>query len=288
VIENATARAIDVDPGPILIVQPRKEDAVDFVEERIEPMIRDTPQLRAKVYKASKKLKKLFRGGILAITSAGAPENAGRRAVMLLCFDEVDRYRLTREGNFIPLVRKRLATYKSRGKEICASSPTFEGSEIDKAYQASDQREFHVPCPLCSARAVDDEEVPHAGAVGLDRSRRSKSRRFPRATTASTATSRGMKTCAARRRARALDREEAVPRRGGFWISELYSYSRRLDQIVLDFLEKKDNPEDLRGFVNTSLAENFADQGDTPDWQALVNRREKYAIERACRKARWC
>jgi hypothetical protein len=149
VIENATARAIDVDPGPILIVQPRKEDAVDFVEERIEPMIRDTPQLRAKVYKASKKLKKLFRGGILAITSAGAPENAGRRAVMLLCLDEVDRYRLTREGNFLPLVRKRLATYKSRGKEICASSPTFEGSEIDKAYQASDQREF-----TCRARSA--------------------------------------------------------------------------------------------------------------------------------------
>src|SRR5260370_11954011 len=88
VIENATARAIDLHPCPILIIQPRKEDATDFVEERIEPMIRDTARLRDKVYKASKKLKKMFRGGMLAITYAGAPENAGRRAVMLHCHDE--------------------------------------------------------------------------------------------------------------------------------------------------------------------------------------------------------
>lgn len=281
VIENATGRAIDVDPGPILIVQPRKEDAVDFVEERIEPMIRDTPRLREKVYKASKKLKKLFRGGILSITSAGAPENAARRAVMLLCLDEVDRYRLTREGNFLGIVRKRLATYKSRAKEIDASSPTFEGSEIDKAYQASDQREYHVACPLC---AVEQSlmkkfrtQVRWSDAPGISNEERALSARYH------------CEHCdkpwdeTLRRQAIARGRWVAKkPFRGvaGFWISELYSYSRRLDQIVLDFLEKKDNPEDLRSFVNTTLAENFAEQGDTPDWQVLVNRREDYAIEK--------
>ncbi len=279
VIENAVGRAIDVDPGPILIVQPRKEDAADFVEERIEPMIRDTPQLREKVYKASKKLKKLFRGGILSITSAGAPENAGRRAVMLLCLDEVDRYRLTREGNFLGLVRKRLTTYKSRAKEIDASSPTFEGSEIDKAYQASDQRQYYVPCPLCQqeqsmmgkfrTQVRWDASLPTIEEQALSARYYCEHCEQP--------WDENLRTCAVER-GRWIAKK---PFRGvaGFWISELYSVSRRLDQVVLDFLEKKDNPEDLRSFVNTSLAENFADQGDTPDWQALVNRREKYAIE---------
>jgi phage terminase large subunit GpA-like protein len=92
----------------------------------------------------------MFRGGMVTIISAGRAENAARRAIGLLCLDEVDKYRLTKEGNFIPLARKRLETYRSRAKEIIASSPTFEGSEIDKAYQGSDQREFFVPCPFCS------------------------------------------------------------------------------------------------------------------------------------------
>src|ERR1035441_2475126 len=77
-------------------------------------------------------------GFAIVAVSAG---NAGRRPIMLLCLDEVDRYRLSREGNFLPLARKRLASYKSRGKEISASSPTYDGSEIDKAYADTDRSE---------------------------------------------------------------------------------------------------------------------------------------------------
>jgi phage terminase large subunit GpA-like protein len=168
VIENAVGRTIDVDPLPILIVQPRKEDAVDFVEERIEPMIRDTPRLREKVYKASKKLKKLFRGGMLTITSAGKADNAARRAIGLLCLDEVDKYRLTREGNFIPLARKRLETYKSRGKEIIASSPTFEGVGDRQGVSGVRPARVARAVPAVRKRAEPDEEVPDAGSLGLD------------------------------------------------------------------------------------------------------------------------
>ena len=284
VIENAIGRVIDCDPGPILVVQPRREDAVDFAEENIDPMVRDVARLRGKVYKASKKLKKVFRGGMLNITSAGSAENAGRRAIMLLCLDEVDRYRLSREGNFLPLARKRLASYKSRGKEISASSPTYDGSEIDKAYTASDQREYYVPCPLCGNEQSMMRKF--RTQVRWDSS-------LPTIEEQSLSARYYCEHCDQpwdehlRRQAVSFGRWKASrPFRGvaGFWISELYSYARRLDQIVLDFLEKKDNPEDLRSFVNTTLAENFATQGDTPDWQALVNRREQYAIEKAVPK----
>ena len=64
----------------------------------------------------------------------------------------------------------------------------------------------------------------------------------------------------------------------GFWISELYSYQRQLSEIVLDFLTKKDNVGDYQGFINTTLAENWTEPGEAPDWTALVLRREHYPV----------
>lgn len=284
VIENAVGRFIDVDPGPILIIQPRKEDAVDFVEERIDPMIRDTEALRSKIYKVSKKQKKFFRGGTLSITSAGSPENAGRRAVLLLCLDEMDRYRLTREGNFVGIVRKRLATYESRGKEIDASSPTFENSEIHKAYLGSDQREYFVPCPLCG----EEQSM-----MGKFKTHVRWNDKLPTLEEQALSARYHCQNCDApwneNMRRAAVEQGKWIAKKpfkgvAGFWISELYSYSRRLDQVVLDYLEKKDNQEDYRGFVNTSLAENFTNQGKAPDWQLLVNRREAYSIDKGVPK----
>jgi phage terminase large subunit GpA-like protein len=59
----------------------------------------------------------------------------------------------------------------------------------------------------------------------------------------------------------------------GFWISELYSPWKMLAEIVLDFLLKKDDVQDLQTFVNTSLAENWVEKGEAPEWEALIARR---------------
>ena len=65
----------------------------------------------------------------------------------------------------------------------------------------------------------------------------------------------------------------------GFWISELYSPWKSLAEIVLDFLNKKNNSEDLRTFINTSLAENWQDKGEAPADELLYERarRERYS-----------
>ena len=59
----------------------------------------------------------------------------------------------------------------------------------------------------------------------------------------------------------------------GFWISELYSPWKQLSEIVLDYLAKKDSAEDLKTFVNTTLAENWIEKGEAPEWEALLGRR---------------
>ena len=279
--ENTIGRYVDLDPCPILVIQPRKEDAQAFSEERLDPMIRDTPRLREKVYRNSRKQKKLFRGGQVIVSSAGAAQNAAMRATRILICDEIDKYRLTKEGNFLLLARKRLAEFRGRAKEIDACSPTYENSEIDRAYAQSDRREFFLPCPHCGfeqslmkkfyTQVRWDQTLQTLEAQALS------ARYFCQNLECE-------KPWTEAERKLAIEKGRWIaqaPFNGiaGFWISEPYSVSKELHEIVLDYLQKKDSPEELRTFVNTSLAENFAEQGDTPDWQQLALRKEQYPAE---------
>ena len=283
-IQTAIGYFADVDPGPMLLVQPGDKDAKDFSKERLAPMIRDTPRLRA-IFRETKRAssdgtitEKLFPGGMLAIAGGGSPRNVARRTIRFLFCDEIDKYKATAEGNVIGLARKRQAWFRHRAKEIDTCSPTFPGSEIDRAYLDSDQRQYFVPCPLCGVKQ---------SMIGkFFKQVRFDTKKPTREEQANTARY-YCEACDApwddAARWRAVDEGEwqaSAPFTGvaGFWISELYSYQRQLSEIVLDFLTKKDNVGDYQGFVNTTLAENWTEPGEAPDWTALVQRREKYPV----------
>jgi phage terminase large subunit GpA-like protein len=270
------------DPGPILVLQPRDADVKAFSKERIAPMIRDTPVLRelfteSKGRNADNTLEqKMFRGGMLAITSAGSAPNLARRAIRFLFADEIDKYVPTSEGDSITLARKRLATFRHRAKEILTCSPTVEGSNIDRAYEQSDARERFVPCPACghmqSMMGKFYKQVRWDSTLPT-REEQAKSARYH------------CEACDApwdeADRMRAVECGEwraSKPFSGiaGFWISELYSPWKQLSEIVLDFLTKKDKPQELQTFINTSLAENWQEQGEAPEWERLLEKREDY------------
>jgi len=283
-IENGIGYFAHQDPGPILVLQPRDADAKAFSKERIAPMIRDTPALKAifadlKARVANNTIEeKLFPGGMLAITSAGSPGNLARRAIRFLFCDEVDKYPPTAgaEGNPISLARKRLATFRHRKKEISTCSPTVEGSEIDRAYQASDRREYYVPCAACGH--MQSMMLAFRTQVRWDdtletREEQARSARYH------------CEVCDApwddAARWKAVEKGEWRAHRpangiAGFWISELYSPWKQLWEIVLDYLAKKDSVEDLKTFINTSLAENWVEKGEAPEWEILLVRREAY------------
>ena len=283
-ILNGIGYFAHMDPGPILVLQPRDADAKAFSKERIAPMIRDTPALKA-IFSASKSRaadntieEKFFTGGMLAITSAGSPANLSRRAIRFLFADEVDKYPGSAgpEGNPISLARKRLATFRHRRKEILTCSPTAEGSEIDRAYEGSDKREYFVPCPACGhsqSMMLKFRTQVRWDSSQPSREEQARSARYH------------CESCdaawndAARWRAVELGEWRAqAPSHGvaGFWISELYSPWKTLSEIVLDYLTKKDNAEDLKVFLNTSLAENWIEKGEAPEWEILLGRREEY------------
>jgi phage terminase large subunit GpA-like protein len=85
-----------VDPSPILMVVPREEDARTFSLERLDPSIRDSPEVK-RVYADPKDRKhyqvfrKLFKGGYVAIVGSESPANLAGRPIRILLLDEVDR-----------------------------------------------------------------------------------------------------------------------------------------------------------------------------------------------------
>jgi phage terminase large subunit GpA-like protein len=270
---------IDQDPAPILMVQPTVEMAKTFSKDRLAPMVRDTPALRGKVKDPRSRdsgntvLQKQFPGGHITLAGANAPAGLASRPIRVVLLDEVDRFPHSAgsEGDPVSLAKKRTATFWNR-KIVMVSTPTLKGlSRIEAAFEHSDQRRYFVPCPHCKHYHVLEwgnvnypegkpEEAwiacPECGGVITDSD---KPRMLRLGEWRATAEFRGT---------------------AGFHISELYSPWRKFGDVASDYERAKDHPEQLKTWINTSLGETYAEKGEAPDYQHLVNKREDYPVGR--------
>lgn len=274
-INNSIGYIIDQDPGPTLMVQPTEALAEAWGNERFDKMVRDTPRLTEKISKkksrdsANSKLHKEFTGGYLAIVGANAPGGLASRPIRNLLLDEIDKYPLSagREGDPIKLARERTATFWNR-KIIQVCSPTVEGkSRIAQEYEASDQRVYEVPCPSCGHA----EEMQWRNVVWPEGEPEKALYHCPEC----------------RHPWEEYQRLEAIqggewratkPFKGhaGFRCSKLVSPWETIAELAMKFCEAKKNVEQLKVFVNTSLAETWKEKGDAPEWKKLYDRREIY------------
>lgn len=262
------------DPGPILVMMPTVSMAETFSKDRLAPMVRDTPVLTPLVADPKSRtsgntvLKKNFRGGHLTLVGSTAPTEISSRPIRIVFADEVDRYPASAgiEGDPIFLARQRSVTFYNR-KFIMASTPTVEGvSRIWRAFEASDMRYYHVPCPHCHELHVlkwanvvyehDDPATarmvcPACGAMFHDADKLWM-----------------------------LQHGEwmaSKPGNGiaGFHISALYSPWQTFADVVKEFLDKRGNKETLKTFVNLQLGECWEDrEGETVQADILMARRE--------------
>lgn len=270
---NLLGYSIDIDPGPVLLVQPTLEMAEAFSKDRIEPMLRDTPVLRDRVSDgrrdASNTIRhKTFPGGHITLAGSNSPASLASRPIRWLLADEIDRWDVSSEGDPLALAEKRTTTFWNR-KHLVVSTPTIKGiSRIEARFDESDQRRCYLACPHCATRHVLEWKhlhweagkpdtahlvCPECGST-MDESERQEMLRDPewRPTAPFTGTA-------------------------GFHIWEAYSPWRRLAEIVTDFLEAKRAPDTLQVFINTSLGETWEDQeGEQAEPHALIARREPY------------
>jgi phage terminase large subunit GpA-like protein len=87
----------------------------------------------------------------LKVVAARAPRNLRRHTVKILLCDEIDAYEIGAEGNPTRLAERRTLSFADR-KIVLGSTPLHEDTSlIMRAYAASDQRIYEVPCVSCGS-----------------------------------------------------------------------------------------------------------------------------------------
>ena len=298
---NWVGSLIDLQPGPLMIVQPTIDTAKRFSRQRLTPMIEESPALRRKVREnrsrddANTTLLKEYPGGFMV--AAGANSAAGLRSMPIrdIFMDEIDAYPLDvdGEGDPISLAEARQSTF-SRRKRLKTSTPTTKGfSRIEDAFLASDQRYYHVPCPHCGElqRLEWGADKTH----GLKWHKDESGAALP--DTAHYVCINGcviqehhktdMLRCEAiGGRARWVSANpDATARKRGYHLSSLYSPLGFLSwrELVEEWtaaraLAKMGDQSKLRAFVNTRLAETWEEEGDKVQHHELSRRAEDYPL----------
>ncbi len=155
---NWIGYVIHMVPGPMMAVSPTVELAKRNSKQRIDPQIEDTAEPKELVKPARSRdsgntiLAKEFPGGVLVMTGANSAVGLRSMPARYLFMDEVDGYPgdVEGEGDPILLAERRSATFQRRRKILLVSTPTLKGlSRIQREFEASDQRYYHVPCPHC-------------------------------------------------------------------------------------------------------------------------------------------
>jgi phage terminase large subunit GpA-like protein len=282
---NVLGYYIDHEPCPVLFVQPTLDTAKRYSKQRVQSMIEATPALSGRVREARSRdsgntvLQKDFDGGVLVI--AGANSAAGLRSMpaRVVLFDEIDAYpfALDEEGDPISLAEKRQDTFGSSKKRLKTSTCTVKGaSRIEQAYEKSDRRRYHVPCPDCGHyqvlrwgqiqwKAGDPGSATYVcEACGVHIAERAKPHMLE---------------------AGRWVAEAPESRIRGYWISSLYSPLGWLSwaDIVREFLEAtgaadKGDHTLLQTWTNTRLAETWEEKGSQIKHDVLQARAEPYAL----------
>lgn len=294
VLNNIVGYFVDVNPRPMMMIQPTIENARDFGKKRITPMIQACPALRDKIKDPTSRRSgntmqlKEFPGGFLKLT--GANSGAGLRSdpVPIVLEDEVDGFPLDVEGEGDPdAIATRRTDAFADFKIYRGSTPAKPKgvSPIERHYLRSDMRRFYVPCPFCGLSQVlwwrdpqtkeyrlyyevnEDNQVKADSVAYICSGCKGKiAERYKQQMTA-----------AGKWIAEFPERPKV-----GFHINALYSpWKENWPAIAQEWHEanKEQNPEKLKAFVTLRLAETWEEQGDAIEVSALRARVEPYQAD---------
>ena len=285
-INNAIGYIIDEDPSSILFVQPTVEDAREYSELRIAPMIRDCPSLRAKVADPKSRdskntiRQKAYPGGILTMCGSMEAHSLASKPIRYLFGDEMDRWATSAGGEGDPwLLALRRQTTFYNAKAVECSTPTIKGaSRIEKAYNTGTMERYKSQCPHCGqwheirfrdirfeydTQIVAGEKTyevrdvwyccPGCGAVSDERTMKRQPARWEAANPA--ALKKGKRS---------------------FWLNAFVSPWVRWEKIVGEFLDARSDPARLQVVFNTLFGELWENRGDLASEDEMLARREDY------------
>lgn len=270
---NILGYIIDHDPQGVIFMHPTRDDARDWSRQKLEPMIAESPALRAKVApprardKSSTILRKEFPAGFIMAIASNSPRETRGRSAPVIVEDECDGIKPGPEGDPGELLWRRARTFPKK-KRIRTSTPTIKGqSRIEAAFQASDQRYYWVPCPHC-----DEFQKLVWKQVKFDRDANGdhdpSTARYECAHCGERIEDRHKSDMLERGEWRA---EKPFVGIAGFHLNAIYSPWTTFKELVQNFLRAKRN-HDLQSFVNTDLAETWEEDGEPLDKDDVAKR----------------
>lgn len=271
-------------PAPMLTVVPTLEVRKRWVKQRLDPLITETPVLRAILDSrrardsSNSEDMKDFPGGMLVIGGANSAASLSSMPIRYVLCDEVDRFpwEVGQEGDPLGLIDERTKTFPRR-KVMLVSTPTVKGaSRIEMEYEASDMREYHVPCPHCDAPQVLRWRHPD-GRYGLIHNEATGAVYYACRECGERIDEHHKTQMLARGRWIARHPDRAVR---GYWLSGLYSpigLGFSWAELWDKWKQAHGDTANLKRFINTTLGEAWEEQGDSIDDMALIARAETYA-----------
>lgn len=291
--ENFLGWIMDQSPSAVLQVWPSEEKLKKWSLTRLDPMIDETPCLRAKFPRSGRRdsgdsiAYKEFSGGWLKAITAKSTIALKSDTARVAIAEEVDEWEgdVNDQGDPLELLLVRLRNYWNR-KLYVVSTPTVLGaSRVWSLLEQSTWEEYWVPCPHCghmqTLRWRDEKEGEEdAGfTYRLIFERNAAGEVVPGSTCyvcdeCSVPIPERKKGWMLRRgewRARYPGRE-----RVGFHINVLYSPLCPWDDVARAFLRSKDSPSKLKVFHNTWLGLPFRDVASRVESHVLSERTVPY------------
>ena len=278
---NFVGYCIDHVKGPGAVVMPTEASLQDWTSQKFDPMVKDTPVVNESMALRSNRSgdnaakRKRFKGGLIYFKTSGSTAELKASSLKWGMADEVDEWDWTTpQGDPLGLFEIRFAAFHN-SKLFVVSSPTIkDASKIEEQFEAGDQRRYHVPCPHCEERQTLKWSNVRWTVVG---------QRVTRAWYV-------CEHCGCE-----IDEHQKNGMlAGGRWIAEnpgaLYrSYhingiytpnglGRSWVQLAQEWIEAQGDAKKLVIFINTRLAESWADRSHDLKPNVLIARAEPYAL----------
>lgn len=266
---NAMGWIITQSPAPTMVVYDTDDLAKDTSNDRLKPSLTLTPEIKDRFYEnESKELNLKFRGMRIYLRGSKTPGKLASKAIRYLFFDEIDKMAgaSRKEASPYNLAKERTRTYPYTKKIFTTSTPTLRTNYVWSIHEAADeQREYFMPCPHCGKWIQfkwSQIRFPSEDENGQkpDPETRAAAAVYVCQECSCLITDRDKIGMLRSGEWRAVKKRESGPnRRVSFHLNALYSRFLTWHDIVKEFLESKDSPDELQNFVNSWLAEPWED-----------------------------
>jgi phage terminase large subunit GpA-like protein len=140
---NLVCWAINEEPGPGMYVMAARDEAQDFMRDRVVPTFKGCRPVRSQMLKQAG-MTCLFASMPFYFTGAWSKSKMQSKPIRWLFLDEIRNY----PPWALDLVLKRTKAFRN-AKEYLISTADVEGDAIDGEFKNGTQESWHIRCPKC-------------------------------------------------------------------------------------------------------------------------------------------